>query len=211
MLWFVRLGVVLEKNNESYEENNFGSTKIEFTDNGKDNYPQKINRINTAVSEAINTASNSTEYCVLPNNIPHLHDDTKLKGRRLVDIGNIFSSIQSINGHAPFGCSFSDMEATKEARQDLASTIYFKCKNCNTEKKIQTESYAEEETCMNFNTATAAVSVSMAIGVEFSQLGEFFAALDVPFMCKSTWNTRQEQIVNDKRFFAVCSYNYCRN
>ncbi|KAJ8891976.1 hypothetical protein PR048_004541 [Dryococelus australis] len=74
----------------------------------------------------------------------------------------MFPSIQSINDHAPFGCSFSDMEETKETRQDLASTIYFKCKNCNIEKKIQTESYAEEQTCMNVNTST--VSGSMAIG-----------------------------------------------
>ncbi|KAJ8882654.1 hypothetical protein PR048_014466, partial [Dryococelus australis] len=52
-------------------------------------------------------------------------------------------------------------------------------KCCNIEKKIQTESYTEEETCMNINTAT--VRCSMAIGVGFSQLGEFFAALDMPF------------------------------
>ncbi|KAJ8869792.1 hypothetical protein PR048_028800 [Dryococelus australis] len=104
-------------------------------------------------SEAINTASISTQDCVLPNNIPHLHDDTELKGRRIVDIGHMFSSIQSINDHAPFGCSFSDMEATKETCQGLAT-----------------------------------------IGVGFSQPGEFFAPLDMPFMSKSTWNNRQEQV-----------------
>ncbi|KAJ8873470.1 hypothetical protein PR048_024288 [Dryococelus australis] len=45
---------------------------------------------------------------------------------------------------------------------------------------------------MNVN--TAAVSGSMAIGLGFSQLGEFFAALDRPFMSKSTWKSRQEQV-----------------
>ncbi|KAJ8894595.1 hypothetical protein PR048_007259 [Dryococelus australis] len=135
------------------------------------NYIITIEGFSTLVyraSEAINSASISTQECVFPNNLPHLHDDTELKGRRIVHIGHMFTSIQSINDHAPFGCSFCDMEATKETRQGLASTIYFKSKSCNIDKEIQTESYAEEETCMDGN--TAAVSGSLAIGVAFSQL-----------------------------------------
>ncbi|KAJ8883883.1 hypothetical protein PR048_015738 [Dryococelus australis] len=136
-------------------------------------------------SEAINSVSISTQYCVLANNIPHLHDDTELKGRRILDIGHIALITTLLSAaHSP-----TWKQPKKHAKVSRVQYTYFKCKNCNIENKTQTESYAEEETCINI--ITAAVSGSIVIGVGFLQLGELF---DMPFMRKPMWNTRQEQV-----------------
>lgn len=48
-----------------------------------------------------------------------------LEGRRIVDIKQLFNSLQSIH-HKGFNCTFRDLEFLKEIRKGYLSTFQFK-------------------------------------------------------------------------------------
>ncbi|XP_042143988.1 uncharacterized protein LOC120849343 [Ixodes scapularis] len=103
-----------------------------------------------------------------------------LEGRRVVDIGHLFRSVQGACDHAPFSCSFADMAFVSEQRRGLHSSFTFVCKMCNKKAVIESEVLphtAEAKSRMDVN--TAAVSGIISVGCKLSNLAELLASMNV--------------------------------
>lgn len=128
-----------------------------------------------------------------PNQASQNLNRNKLSGRRIVDIFNFIQQLQFLNNHSVIGCSFSDMRIISEKRKGLNSGIKFRCAMCNFEKVIWTD-IAPDSSSLQIN--TAAVIGITGVGAGFSNLEEFFSAMDIPCMSKNTY-AKQHQIVSD--------------
>lgn len=98
-----------------------------------------------------------------------------------------------MNEHSPFGCSISNMTIISEKRMGLNSCLKFKCSMCNLEKTVWTNS-VEKSSSLGIN--TAAVIGILGIGAGFSNMEEFFAALNVPSMSVNTYAAEHEFVSN---------------
>lgn len=103
---------------------------------------------------------------------------SSLDGRRIVDIMFVFEQILNINKKRPIehtGCSFIDSEFVKEIRKGFHCSWIFKCKMCNIETTINSDTNDRDKIPINKAITTA----SFAVGIGYSQVQEFFATIDV--------------------------------
>lgn len=114
---------------------------------------------------------------------------SKISGRRIVDIAHFFSALKSLK-HDGFGCSFFDMDIVSERRKGFVSLFTIKCTVCHKSETISTEN--SENSRMNIN--LSAVSAIVSIGAGYSQLAEFSAALDIPSPSSATYAVYQDEI-----------------
>ncbi|GBM51756.1 hypothetical protein AVEN_175321-1 [Araneus ventricosus] len=113
-----------------------------------------------------------------------------ISGRRIIDINYFISQVQDCNKHSPFGCTFSDMQILSEKRNGLNTGLKMKCRMCSYTKVFWTEN--PQSPTMSAN--SAAVTGIMSIGGGFSNMEEFFSALDIPSMSEKTFIKEQEKI-----------------
>lgn len=113
----------------------------------------------------------------------------ELQGRRFVDIGHIFKSIQCIR-HEGFDCTFSNLYFVKENRKGYFSQFIFKCKMCC---KIEVIS-SEPENTSTIKINTAIVSSVVNTGQGYAQLEQFSAILNMPCMTNTTYQKEHEII-----------------
>lgn len=115
-----------------------------------------------------------------------------LEGRRIVDIGHMFSSFQEVSVHKPFGCTLADMECVSEKRHGLRSSLTLVCRMCNKRSVIDTEPSSPRGAPAFVDVNTAAVSGITSIGCGFSNLSEVLGAMNTPFMSNRTFLKCQE-------------------
>lgn len=83
------------------------------------------------------------------------------------------------------------MQVIAETRKGLRSGLTFECKMCKFKKVVWTE--RPETKTMNIN--TSAVAGIIAVGGGFSNMEEFFGAMDIPSMSLKTFN-REHTIIS---------------
>lgn len=104
-------------------------------------------------------------------------------GRRIVDVFYIFKQLQNSVHNIAFGCSFINSELMKENRNGYFCTWTFKCKMCNINTNIESE---RSGSYIPINKAI--VTASVGIGIRYTQLSEFSAILDIPYVCSNTYS-----------------------
>lgn len=105
-------------------------------------------------------------------------------GRRIVDMKHVFTQIQNPNNHIRgLDCTFMDVEFVNEICMGFESRWYFKCKMCNKETVLTSESRDLSYIPIN----KAAVNGTIAIGIGYTQLAELSASLDIPCMSPTTF------------------------
>lgn len=104
-------------------------------------------------------------------------------GRRIVDIFYIFQQLQNSVHNIAFGCSFMNSELVKEYRNGYFCTWTFKCKMCNLITKIESE---KSESYIPINKAI--VNATVGIGIGYTQLSEFSAILEIPYLSVNTYS-----------------------
>lgn len=106
----------------------------------------------------------------------------ELQGRKFVDIGHIFKSVQNIR-HEVFDCTFSNLYFVKKNRKGYFNQFIFKCKmSC----KIEVIS-SEPENTSTIKINTAIVSSVVNTGQGYVQLEQFSAILNMPCMTNTTY------------------------
>lgn len=112
-------------------------------------------------------------------------------GRCIVDLDHLLKSFQDLAiPHRGFGCTLADMEVIKQHRNGLQLCFTLKCKMCMIEKKIDTNKKDE----MSLN--EAALTGVIATGNGFSQMEEFFAAMNMKSMTKKTYKKHHDRIAD---------------
>lgn len=114
----------------------------------------------------------------------------ELSGRRIIDIHHFIQQLQLLNQHCPLGCSISDMKVISECRRGLNSGIKFKCLMCNVEKVIWTNDNSSKHVSLN----TSAVLGTIGIGIGFSNMEEFFSAMNIPSMSTNTYAIEHNKV-----------------
>lgn len=112
----------------------------------------------------------------------------QVSGRRLMDPAFIFAAIKQTGYHAPFNCTFVDMDFITETKVAGRSCFKFKCRMCNKIEKIWSED-PKEKTKMDVTSATVLGIIS--IGAGYTQLQELFGALDMPCFSSATYQHYQ--------------------
>ncbi|KAL4131708.1 hypothetical protein QTP88_008982 [Uroleucon formosanum] len=105
-------------------------------------------------------------------------------GRRIVDMNYVFYQIKNSDHKAPFGCSFLNMTFISEKKHGLRSTFKFKCDICHIIMFIDSEK-SKPERYLPIN--EAAVTGSISTGIEYTQLSELCATMDIPCMASYTF------------------------
>lgn len=117
------------------------------------------------------------------------------EGRRIVDIGHLFQSLETSSKHEPFGCTFADMAFVSERRHGLRSSFTFKCKMCCRVDVIDSEPQPDKGSrVMDVN--SAAVSGIISIGAGHSNLSELLAALNIPYMASGTFADKEGPLID---------------
>lgn len=80
-------------------------------------------------------------------------------------------------------------EFVKETRNGFFCTWTFKCKMCNTITKIESE---KNGSYIPINKAI--VTACVGIGIGYTQLSEFSAILDIPYVCSNTYGKIFDEI-----------------
>lgn len=109
-------------------------------------------------------------------------------GRRIVDIGHLFSELKNIK-HDIYSCSFFNVDIVHEAHFGFKSVFKYKCSMCGV-----TGTFSTEKADNNIN--EAAVCGTVAIGAGYSQLTEFCAALNIPQLNKKTYIKTEGKILH---------------
>ncbi|GBN94591.1 hypothetical protein AVEN_125158-1 [Araneus ventricosus] len=146
-------------------------------------------------------AENNTS--ALEGNIHTSEEYFAISGRRIIDINYFISQVQDCDKHSPFGCTFSDMQILSEKRNGLNTGLKMKCRMCSYTKVFWTEN--PQSPTMSAN--TAAVTDIMSIGGGFSNMEEFFSALDIPLMSEKTFLKEQEKISDAWEVTALKKWN----
>jgi len=120
----------------------------------------------------------------------YFRNSLEIQGRRFIDIGHLFKSIQRIR-HEPFDCTFADLDLVKEIRKGYFSKFIFKCKICCKMEVISSEP-EEKSSALKINTAI--VSSVVNTGQGYAQLEQFSAILNMPCMTNSTYQKEHEII-----------------
>lgn len=114
---------------------------------------------------------------------------SKLKHRRIVDIGHLITEARKLEGHEctknPRNGHFSFQ---KEVHNGLHSTLHFKCYSCDNTKQIETVTAGPEE--LN----NSAILGLLAIGKGHEHGDELTTFLDVPFMARNTYTKVEERV-----------------
>lgn len=115
-----------------------------------------------------------------------------MNGRRIFDIGELFSGIKRIGNHSR-KCSFEDMVLIGELKRGLNSIYKFQCKECGVIRKL--ESCPKKQNAMDCN--EDAVLGITCIGSGFSHLKEMFTNLNVPVMGNTLYDKIQRNQQQD--------------
>lgn len=98
----------------------------------------------------------------------------------------IFDQIKQSKHDIGLDCSFLDMDFISEKQEGFRSVFKFSCKMCN----LITYIFSEKKNPLNYIPLNVAiVSGTIGVGIGYSQLAEFSASLDVPYMSNSTYNS----------------------
>ncbi|XP_025831573.1 uncharacterized protein LOC112904802 isoform X2 [Agrilus planipennis] len=107
-----------------------------------------------------------------------------LEGRRIVDIGFLFSQIISMEGHSPFKCSWR--EFLNERRFGFRSVFQFKCKICNKVDEI----FSVQKSNIN----KAAVLGVLSAGGGYSLLEELCGHMNIPCLSQKTYENCHQDV-----------------
>lgn len=121
----------------------------------------------------------------LPNTTHFIQGEYKCTGRRIFGIDFLFKQMKSFNEHIK-RCPLADLKLVKETKKGLISVFHFQCSECEARMRINTSPPKKGKSS---TTNEAAVLGMNSVGLGFYHLEEFFAHLDVPSMCYSTYNT----------------------
>lgn len=117
----------------------------------------------------------------------------EVNGRRLVNISAFLKKIKEFSRHnQKYGCSIDNMQIINEKRIGMLSKFTVKCNFCNEKAVISTDDDSQESLDINMS----AVSGAMAIGIGFSQMEEFLAAVDVPVMFAKLYSKNHTEVCN---------------
>lgn len=119
-------------------------------------------------------------------------------GRRIVDLFYIFDQIQSNVYSGGFDCSFMNMKIISEKKNGFQSKFTFKCQICGISTIINSENKKGQNTYLPI--IEAVVSGTIAIGIEYSQLAEFSAILDIPYMSSTSNNMTFKPIISARNY-----------
>lgn len=98
----------------------------------------------------------------------------------------IFDQIKNSRHEIGLDCSFLNMEFVSEKQEGFRSVFKFSCKMC----KIITCISSEKSNPLNYIPINdAVVSGTIGIGIGFSQLVEFSAPLEIPYMSNTTYSS----------------------
>ncbi|XP_029343469.1 uncharacterized protein LOC100570366 isoform X1 [Acyrthosiphon pisum] len=120
----------------------------------------------------------------------------EINGCRIVDIGYVFSQILDCTHEGMFGCNFMNMEYISEFRRGYYSQFLFKCKMCNIKKKIYSSKF-DENLQNQWSINKALVNSTIAIGIGYTQLAEFSAGLEIPYMSANMYHSFQSVLQDD--------------
>lgn len=118
------------------------------------------------------------------------------EGRRIVDMKHIFTQIQNANNHIlGLDCTFMNVEFIKEIRMGFETRWLFKCKMCNMDTIITSESQDLNYSYIPINKAV--LNGTIAIGIGYTQLAELSASLDIPCMSATTFMSYNNDLSKD--------------
>ncbi|CAI6377348.1 unnamed protein product [Macrosiphum euphorbiae] len=140
--------------------------------------------------EPENYVINSTQLSVEMSN-EQIESSKELCGRRIVDMNFVFKQILNCRHKGGLDCTFLDMELISEHRKGFFCSWLFKCLVCQIKIKIDSENTSETE---YVGVNKAAVSGSIAIGIGHTQLNEFSATIDVPYISPNVFIKLQSNI-----------------
>ncbi|KAL6418053.1 hypothetical protein ACFW04_012378 [Cataglyphis niger] len=117
------------------------------------------------------------------------------KGRRIVDISFMWNEVhRTFNNHARgLKCQFKEWKLVNSRRRGLMTQLFFKCRMRNYEANIWSES--TEPKILDIN--TAAVAGTVTTGIDFAQLEELCASMNVPSISEPTYIKYRENLVDD--------------
>ncbi|GLV39287.1 hypothetical protein CBL_06338 [Carabus blaptoides fortunei] len=115
-------------------------------------------------------------------------ENPMFEGRRIFDVKYLFEQLSEINNHQPFSCGINEMQAIKEIRHGYYSEFYLKCSMCNKTSKLCSEN--RNKCNVNLDMVRSAICT----GQGFEQLAEQSAIINLPGLCKDTYNKQQEKV-----------------
>ncbi|EZA62614.1 hypothetical protein X777_07428 [Ooceraea biroi] len=117
------------------------------------------------------------------------------EGRRIVDISFMWNEIhRTFDNHARgIECLFKDWKLVKSLLRGLKTQLFFKCQMCNYEDNIWSE--PTEPHVLDSNTTASAGTVTG--GIDYAQLEELCAAVNIRCMSEKTYVNRRDSLVDD--------------
>jgi hypothetical protein len=131
----------------------------EIRDNDK---VEKNDISSTCFQNSISSDDTITDDVFATKSMSPINKPYEISGRRIVDIGYLFSNLKSIK-HEDFGCSFFDVNTTNEKHLGLKSIFTYECNMCGQRGSFSSENSDDS------NINNAAVCGSIAIGIGQSQ------------------------------------------
>jgi hypothetical protein len=119
-----------------------------------------------------------------------------IKGLRIVNFQFFWNALTAILMHSKlFNCGIDCLQIYEETKIGLNSNFLIYCQMCRAELNIYTcEDPHQEATQTNGGVNYAAVLAITNIGSGFTNLKEFFAALNIPTMCSATFSKYQKKL-----------------
>lgn len=97
----------------------------------------------------------------------------------------VFEQIKNSNHESGLDCSFLNMEYVSEKQEGFKSIFKFSCKMCN----LVTSIFSEKKSPSNYIPLNdAIVNGTIGAGIGYTQLAEFSASLDIPYMSNTTYS-----------------------
>nr|XP_034192329.1 uncharacterized protein LOC117609774 [Osmia lignaria]XP_034192330.1 uncharacterized protein LOC117609774 [Osmia lignaria]XP_034192331.1 uncharacterized protein LOC117609774 [Osmia lignaria]XP_034192332.1 uncharacterized protein LOC117609774 [Osmia lignaria]XP_034192333.1 uncharacterized protein LOC117609774 [Osmia lignaria] len=115
-------------------------------------------------------------------------------GRRIVDVQFFWNEIhRTFDNHARgIECHFRDWKMIGSRQHGCLTQLFFKCQMCNYEDTVWSEPMNSD--IMNINEATTTATVT--VGIDYAQLEELCAALNMPCMAETTYRRYREKLVD---------------
>ncbi|KAK4886730.1 hypothetical protein RN001_003001 [Aquatica leii] len=155
--------------------------------------PDNFTLCNPSTSTELEKSSTDLEEVEMEQVLPELQQtekpDRHVTGRRFFDIEDFIEELRKANSHHPFTCNFNDMDLISESRDCLISFLNFKCRMCNIEKIVRTETGDDKLTANS-----AIVLSTITNGMGFSQMAQHLSIMNMPQLSRRQFEKHFEQV-----------------